>query len=261
MKATLTTLLFALLASVSFAQAPQFLNYQAIARDPADGEPITTGQLSSVQFEILQGSTTGVQVYNETHTNVDLSPTGLFNLKIGGGTTGAGSGTFQNIPWASGPMYLKVTINGTITALPTQMLSVPYALYAASGVGAQGPPGATGPQGPPNRTSGATGANGCTRPNRTSGTTGANGRTRTSGSDGTARANGRNRCDRLTRVNGPYWSSRATRASGCDRTTGVDRSNWCNWCNRRTRTYGCNGTARANGRYRCTRTDWSCLHT
>ncbi len=63
------------------------------------------------------------------------------------------SGTFTAINWSSGPFFVKTetdpsggtsyTIIGT-----SDLLSVPYALFAASGTpGPQGPAGATGAQG------------------------------------------------------------------------------------------------------------------
>jgi len=125
MKATLTTIVFFIFAGFLFAQIPQAINYQAIARE-TNGTPITSGNLASVQFEILEGSSTGSQIFNETHQNVPLSPTGLFILKIGS----INQAQFSAINWSTGAKYLKVTINGNITSTATEILSVPYALYA-----------------------------------------------------------------------------------------------------------------------------------
>lgn len=137
MKLFFTTLISILCVSInSWAQAPQSINYQAVARE-MDGDPITTGSLSSVEFKILQGSPNGPSVFAETHLNVPLSPTGLFNLKIGS----IDPAEFSTISWASGAKYLQVIIEGNPPATATEMLSVPYALYAASGVGTPGPQG------------------------------------------------------------------------------------------------------------------------
>jgi len=138
MKLFFTTLIAILCFSInSWAQAPQSINYQAVARE-SNGNPITTGSLSSVEFKILQGSPNGPSVFSETHSNVPLSPTGLFHLKIGS----IDPAEFSTISWASGAKYLQVIIEGNnMPPTATEMLSVPYALYAASGVGAPGPQG------------------------------------------------------------------------------------------------------------------------
>ena len=96
----------------------------------------------------------------------------MVTLEIGTGTVV--SGTFASISWGTNAYFIKTetdpaggtnyTISGT-----TQFLSVPYALYAATGnVGPAGPQGLTGAQGPigltgaagPQGLAGATGAQG-----------------------------------------------------------------------------------------------------
>lgn len=122
--------LFCLLAvSAIKAQAPQYLNYQGIARD-AGGTIITTA--IGVKFEILQGSASGTVVYDETNT-ITPSSAGIFTTAIGSGAPGVG--TFSLITWANGPYYIRVNIDpagGTSysTVGTSQLLSVPYALYA-----------------------------------------------------------------------------------------------------------------------------------
>jgi hypothetical protein len=73
------------------------------------------------------------------------------SIEIGGGTVTVGS--FAAIDWANGPYFIKTETdpaggtNYTITGT-TQLLSVPYALYAASsGSSIPGPQGPAGPQG------------------------------------------------------------------------------------------------------------------
>ncbi len=76
------TLLFALLlaATTNFAQVPQAFNYQAIARD-LSGVPLIN-QAISVKISILNGSTTGTEIYSGLHQLVTNS-SGLFDLEIG----------------------------------------------------------------------------------------------------------------------------------------------------------------------------------
>ena len=119
-----------LASAVSMAQAPHLINYQAVARN-ASGNIVTSGSIG-VKFEILQGSTSGTVSYAETNS-ASPSTAGIFNAAIGGGTPL--TGTFSAINWATGPYYLRVSIDpagGTSysTVGTTQLLSVPYALYA-----------------------------------------------------------------------------------------------------------------------------------
>jgi hypothetical protein len=120
------------------AKAPQAIQYQTIIRD-SSGE-VVMNQSVGLQLTILQGSATGTQTYQETHT-ATTNGFGLVNLQIGMGT--ATSGTLEdNVDWSMGPYYLEVgldltggssyTVMGT-----TQLLSVPYALYAET-AGASG---------------------------------------------------------------------------------------------------------------------------
>lgn len=123
------SILFFLFVTLSYAQAPQVINYQAIARDA--GGNIVTNSIG-IKFRILQGSTSGTLVYEETHTSTPSSA-GIFNVGIGGGTVV--SGNFSLINWQNAPYFLEVSIDpagGTsyTTIGTSQLLSVPYALYA-----------------------------------------------------------------------------------------------------------------------------------
>jgi hypothetical protein len=127
-------LLFAI--STIQAQAPEKINYQAVARNLA-GAPLIN-QPISVKYEIRQGSPTGTVVFAETHS-LTTSPFGLFTAEIGGGTPI--SGTFPGIAWGTSPFYLFVEVDGAAMGT-TQLLSVPYALYAKES--ANGPAGLPG---------------------------------------------------------------------------------------------------------------------
>ena len=126
---------------------PNAFKYQAIVRDYR-GDP-QAGINVSFQVTIKESSCTGTSVYQETF-NVTTNDYGLVNLSIGNGTTT--SGTFSTISWGGFHHYIDVAmdINGLTDFTPmscTQLLSVPYALYAKES--GSGPPGPTGPQGPP----------------------------------------------------------------------------------------------------------------
>ena len=83
MKKLLTITAICFLCIIVNAQAPQALNYQAVART-ADGVIIPTQNIG-VRFSVLDGSVTGTVLYSETHTTTTNSY-GLFTLAIGKGT-------------------------------------------------------------------------------------------------------------------------------------------------------------------------------
>jgi hypothetical protein len=113
------------------AQVPQAINYQAVART-SQGLLIPNQQVS-VRFSILESSINGTIIYQETATPTTNS-FGLFTLGIGTGTPV--TGTFAGINWGNGiTKFLKVEIapqvNGPYNLQgTTQIMSVPYALYA-----------------------------------------------------------------------------------------------------------------------------------
>jgi len=127
-----TAILTVFILTVSLAQSPQAFKYQAVARD-LSGNAISN-QSISFQISILKGSSSGTVEYSETHT-ITTNPFGLANLEIGNGTVVSGS--FSSVSWGIDSYYLKVemdTTGGTNYQLmgTSQLLSVPYALYAGS---------------------------------------------------------------------------------------------------------------------------------
>ena len=114
------------------AQAPECINYQTLVRD-GSGQ-LVTEQTISLKFSILKESTSGSASYIESH-KVETNQFGIVNLKIGLGTPMSGS--FKNINWGNGKSFLKVELdlkgssNYTEMGI-TEMVSVPYALYAGS---------------------------------------------------------------------------------------------------------------------------------
>ncbi len=118
---------------VNFAQAPQGLNYQGVARNNAGVE--LPNQNIGIQLSILDGAATGTVVYTETHALL-TDANGLFTLVIGFGTPT--TGTFSAVNWAvGGSKWLKVSMDaagGSNYQLmgTSQLLSVPYALFAGN---------------------------------------------------------------------------------------------------------------------------------
>jgi uncharacterized protein (TIGR02145 family) len=131
MKNLLTIFLISFIAFSGFSQVPQKFSYQTVVRNASN--QLMVGQTVGIKISILQGSANGSAVYAETHAP-QTNANGLATLEIGGGTLL--SGNFANINWANGPFFVKTETdpnggsNYTITNT-SQLLSVPYALYAA----------------------------------------------------------------------------------------------------------------------------------
>lgn len=127
-----TTALIALVTAAS-AQAPAAFNYQATARTPS-GDVLAEQELT-VRVGIVQNNTT---IWEEDHV-VTTNPYGHFSLKIGGedATNGNGNvGSFANIDWGAGSYMVNLKVNdgsGFADMGNNELLSVPYALYAANG--------------------------------------------------------------------------------------------------------------------------------
>lgn len=119
-------------SSMSMAQTPQGINYQAVAHD-VSGNPLAN-QNATIRLGILSSSPTGTLEWEEEHS-VTTNDYGLFDLVIGVGTsTGLGSQTsFANIDWSLTTHYLKVEMDagsGFELIGTMQFMSVPYALHA-----------------------------------------------------------------------------------------------------------------------------------
>ena len=126
----LFTLLALVLTLITNAQAPQGFNYQATVRNSSGA--LIVNQNVNFKFNIMLNSQTTVPIFTETHY-VPTDDLGQVNLVIGQGT--ASVGTFSTINWGTGNYYLGIELNtgsGYVAMGTTQLLSVPYALYANS---------------------------------------------------------------------------------------------------------------------------------
>ena len=129
-----TFTLMAILLSIGtlFAQSPNKMSYQAVVRD-SDSQLVANTQVG-MRISILQGSENGTAEYIETQV-ATTNGNGLVSIVIGEGSIV--NGDFAAIDWANGPYFIKTetaignstnyTISGT-----SQLLSVPYALYAGN---------------------------------------------------------------------------------------------------------------------------------
>ncbi len=128
----LTFFAIAAIALTTFGQAPSGFTYQSVLRDANNDLIINTAV--GTQISILQTTAGGTAVYVETHAET-TNANGLLTLQVGAGSVQ--SGTFANIDWSAGPYFIKAETDpaggATYTITGTQqMMSVPYALYAAN---------------------------------------------------------------------------------------------------------------------------------
>ena len=143
-------LLAACFTQAQESQMPKAFSYQAVVRN-SQGKVIAK-QPVGIKVEILQGSTEGSVVYAETQTP-ESSQTGTVNLLIGTGT--ATQGVFADIDWGAAIYFLRISMDlqggsNYEVVSTTQMLPVPYALYAekAGSVVDNGSGGSTEPDTP-----------------------------------------------------------------------------------------------------------------
>jgi len=132
MKSLFTCLIHLISIIVLTGQPADKMSYQAIIRDQS--QQLVSERSIGIRVSILQGSETGIVVFQETYNpNPTSNQNGLITLEIGDGV--AITGKFEEIDWTVGPFFLKTeydldggisySIDGTM-----QILSVPYSLYA-----------------------------------------------------------------------------------------------------------------------------------
>ena len=130
MKQIITIFASIILTVSVYAQAPNKMSYQAVIRNSSNN--LVTNATIGMRISILQGSANGTAVYVETQTPT-TNTNGLASVEIGGGSVVLGS--MDSINWENGPYFIKTETdptggsNYTITGT-SQLLSVPYALYA-----------------------------------------------------------------------------------------------------------------------------------
>jgi hypothetical protein len=135
MKVLLISVSILCIVTAVFAQSPSRMSYQAAVRTSSN--ELVANQAVGLRLSLLQGSVSGVAVYSETQQPITNS-NGLFSVELGGGN--ASSGSLNAIDWENGPYFLQteldITGGSNFSILgTTQLLSVPYALYAENGGG------------------------------------------------------------------------------------------------------------------------------
>ena len=220
MRITLLTIIALTLSFIALGQSPEGFKYQAVIRDA--GNLILTDQAVGMQLSIQQGSIGGTSVYTETFS-ITTNAYGLVNLEIG---TGISTDDFTIIDWANGPYFMEtaVDITGGMTYEvmgTSQLMSVPYALYAktsGNGEGPQGPAGVDGVDGAP----GPAGENGI---NGANGPAGADGVDGTPGPQGLQGAMGANGTNGVNGINGLDGANGLQGAQGIQGEAGVNGQN------------------------------------
>ncbi len=133
MKLKLIIFCFAVLmcSSLLSQTSPPGIPYQAVVRN---SEGIVAANVAvSVKFTLHQNTADGNIEYQEVHT-VTSNGQGLIALVIGQGVSQ--QSTFSNIDWSNTLKFLQVEMDlgsGYIDLGTQQLMSVPFAMYAAKG--------------------------------------------------------------------------------------------------------------------------------
>ncbi len=212
-KITLVLIWLLAIAFSASAQSPQRMNYQTVVRN-TNGN-VTANTAVKFRFTIHDGSATGTTVFTETQTTT-TNQLGLVNLEIGQ------LNNLAVVNWGLGAKYLQVEVDinntGTFTDMgATQLISVPYALYAAnSNAGPAGPTGPQGITGPAGATgaAGLAGSTGVTGPQGVTGPAGNNGNDGPTGPTGPQGPNGSDGAAGAAGPTGPAGETGPTGAGG-----------------------------------------------
>lgn len=117
--------LFLIATNFVWAQVPEKMSYQAVVRDST--EALIKNTPVKIQISILQK---GQVLYAETQ-NPSTNNRGVLSLEIG---TGISNNDFSSIDWSLDDILIKTEIdtdgNGYTIVGTTELLSVPFALYA-----------------------------------------------------------------------------------------------------------------------------------
>jgi hypothetical protein len=135
MKRLYTLLLMLGWVCVVRGQAPQAFNYQAVVRDAA-GNAISN-RVITLRLAVVNASAAGSILYQESF---DLTTNALGLVSVGVGTGVPVTGSFLLIDWGGAAKFLKTEVdfrdgNGFQVLGASQLLSVPYALFAANSGG------------------------------------------------------------------------------------------------------------------------------
>lgn len=128
MKKTIYILAILVTTFNAFSQ-PDYINFQSVLRDK--DSKLVIDKSVSLRISLLKNSDVGTILYRETH-NVITNSNGIATIQIGTGKADIGS--YLDIEWSKDNVYVKVEVNidnsSYITVGTSQLLAVPYALFA-----------------------------------------------------------------------------------------------------------------------------------
>ena len=118
----------------AFAQAPNLLNYQGVARN-AVGNPLPN-QSMKLRLSVHDLLPSGAVVYSEIRS-ITTNLGGLFSVQIGSAGASSSTGTLGGVNWVVGNKFLQVELdpasnNNYIDIGTVQLVSVPYAFAAGT---------------------------------------------------------------------------------------------------------------------------------
>lgn len=131
--AVLLLLIFCFQISLVWAQVPQAINFQAIARD-GGGNPMVNTNIQ-IRLSVIDSVLGGTIVYQEQRA-LTTNAYGSFSFQIGVGANIVNVGTFQSIDWVTGSKYLKIDYDPTnmgnfsLSLGVIKFVTVPYAFAA-----------------------------------------------------------------------------------------------------------------------------------
>jgi len=133
MKKLFTISIFVFIRVWLYAQVPQAINFQAIARD-GFGNPMINTNIQ-IRLSVLDSTLGGSTVYQELRA-LQTNAYGSFSFQIGVAPAFTTIGTFQGIDWVTGDKHLKIdydptnTFTFSLTLGVIKFVTVPYAFAA-----------------------------------------------------------------------------------------------------------------------------------
>lgn len=135
MKQFFTSILLLILTTAAWAQSPNLINYQAVARDN-NGQALVNKPIK-IRISLNQSDNNGSFTYYSEIRNITTNALGLFNVQIGGPGAESQTGNINNTNWLDNSKTRTISVgldlnNGlNFTDMGNQQLvSVPYALAA-----------------------------------------------------------------------------------------------------------------------------------
>jgi len=127
MKKIYLILLIILFGTITFAQVPYIMNYQAVIRD-IDGSLVINKEIKVIAT-IVEDKKYGTEVYKEGW-EMNTNRNGLITMKVGLGKPMFGK--LIDLDWGKHQYFFKteITVGENTLSGTSQMLAVPYAFYA-----------------------------------------------------------------------------------------------------------------------------------